>query len=78
VEPGRFGLDFRCGTSGLSAADFRVRLDFRVRREDAMDEDFETPDFSEFINACAKQFCPWCGRAMGLNPMGRPRVFCSI
>jgi predicted nucleic acid-binding Zn ribbon protein len=42
-----------------------------------MDENFETPDLSEFLASCAKQFCPWCGKPMGRNPMGRPRVFCS-
>ncbi|MGO5160533.1 MULTISPECIES: hypothetical protein [unclassified Bilifractor] len=42
-----------------------------------MDENFETTDLSEFIDSCAKQFCPWCGMPMGRNPMGRPRVFCS-
>ena len=45
--------------------------------EGVMDENFETPDLSEFLSSCAKQFCPWCGKPMGRNPMGRPRVFCS-
>ena len=45
--------------------------------EGVMDESFETPDISEFLASCAKQFCPWCGKPMGRNPMGRPRVFCS-
>ena len=39
--------------------------------------DFETPDITEFINACAKQFCPWCGEPVERNAMGRPRAFCS-
>jgi endogenous inhibitor of DNA gyrase (YacG/DUF329 family) len=73
----RLASEFRHGIQSLNRSDFRVRLDFRVREEGVMDENFETTDLSEFIDSCAKQFCPWCGMPMGRNPMGRPRVFCS-
>jgi endogenous inhibitor of DNA gyrase (YacG/DUF329 family) len=42
-----------------------------------MAEDFETPDLSEFLAACSKEFCPWCGKPMERNLWGRPRIFCS-
>ena len=39
--------------------------------------DYENPDFSDFVSACAKQFCPWCGSAVVANHMGRKKKFCS-
>lgn len=42
-----------------------------------MNSDFGTSDLTEFVAACSKEFCPWCGKPMGRNPMGRPRIFCS-
>jgi endogenous inhibitor of DNA gyrase (YacG/DUF329 family) len=56
---------------------FEYVLTFEYVREGVMDDDFETPDISDFLASCAKQFCPWCGKPMSRNPMGRPRVFCS-
>ena len=40
-------------------------------------QDFETPDISEFIEACAKRFCPECGNPIIRNQTGRPKSFCS-
>ena len=51
-----------------------ARQTFEYVREDVMDDDFETPDISDFLASCAKQFCPWCGKPMGRNPMGRLRM----
>ena len=31
----------------------------------------EDQDLSSFLAACAKQFCPWCGTAVGRNANGR-------
>ena len=42
-----------------------------------MDQEFETPDLSEFIAACAKAFCPECGKPIVQNSNGRPKSFCS-
>jgi len=43
-----------------------------------MQQAYDDPDMDEFIAACAKQFCPWCGKAMTpVKKRGRPRAFCS-
>lgn len=38
---------------------------------------YEDPDVSEFIAACTKRFCPWCGEPVMENRMGRNKKFCS-
>jgi hypothetical protein len=43
----------------------------------AMEQEFDSPDLSEFIAACAKRFCPECGKPIEPNRTGRPRSFCS-
>lgn len=42
-----------------------------------MDQEYESPDLSEFIAACAKAFCPECGKLIVQNKNGRPKSFCS-
>ena len=42
-----------------------------------MQQEFDSPDLSEFIAACAKRFCPECGKPIEPNRIGRPRSFCS-
>ena len=37
----------------------------------------EKADLEEFIAACAKQFCPWCGAPVIPNVRGRKKKFCS-
>ena len=38
---------------------------------------YEDPDIGEFISACTKQFCPWCGSPVTRNHIGRKKKFCS-
>ena len=38
---------------------------------------YEDPDVSEFIAACTKRFCPWCGESVMENRMGRKKKFFS-
>ena len=42
-----------------------------------MQQTYDSPDFSEFIAACAKRFCPECGEPLEQNNNGRPRRYCS-
>jgi predicted nucleic acid-binding Zn ribbon protein len=42
-----------------------------------MEREFDSQDLSEFIAACAKCFCPECGKPVMQNKTGRPRSFCS-
>jgi endogenous inhibitor of DNA gyrase (YacG/DUF329 family) len=42
-----------------------------------MQQEYDSPDISEFIAACAKRFCPECGKAVEPNKNGRPKSFCS-
>ncbi|MCH4067240.1 MAG: DUF2116 family Zn-ribbon domain-containing protein [Lachnospiraceae bacterium] len=62
----------------FSAFDFPFRGHSRVSwTGGAMEQDFDSPDISEFIAACAKRFCPECGKPIEPNKTGRPRSFCS-
>ena len=39
---------------------------------DFFDDDFETPDISEFLDSVSKRFCPECGKPMTAGrPTGR-------
>ncbi len=42
-----------------------------------MQQDFVDESITEFIESCAKQFCPWCGTPVSRNRTGRPKKFCS-
>ncbi len=42
-----------------------------------MQTGYEDPDIGEFLAACSKRFCPWCGAPVEENRMGRKRRFCS-
>ncbi len=42
-----------------------------------MKQIFEDDDIRDFLDNCAKQFCPWCGRPVTRNHTGRPKKFCS-
>ncbi len=42
-----------------------------------MQPDFIDEDIGEFLESCAKQFCPWCGAPVTRNSNGRPKKFCS-
>ena len=42
-----------------------------------MQIEYDDPDISEFLAACTKQFCPWCGQPVMANHMGRKKKFCS-
>ena len=42
-----------------------------------MQIEYDDPDISEFLAACTKQFCPWCGQPVVANHMGRKKKFCS-
>ena len=44
---------------------------------DFFDDDFETPDISEFLDSVSKRFCPECGKPVADSDFGRQRVFCS-
>ena len=42
-----------------------------------MQIEYEDLDMSDFINGCAKRFCPWCGTPVIENHTGRKKKFCS-
>lgn len=47
-------------------------------QQDFFDEDFVTPDISEFLDSVSKRFCPECGKpVLDTDSPGRQRVFCS-
>jgi hypothetical protein len=46
-------------------------LDFRVREEDAMDENFETPDLSEFLDVLREAVLPVVRQADGTESDGQ-------
>ena len=48
-----------------------------VPRRDSMQIEYDDPDVSEFLAACTKRFCPWCGAPIVPNRMGRKKKFCS-
>ena len=38
--------------------------------------DFEEQDLNEFISACAKRFCPHCGKPIEPSGTGRTKIYC--
>ncbi len=48
-----------------------------VPRRAAMQIEYEDQNISEFISACTKRFCPWCGAPVMENRTGRKKKFCS-
>ena len=42
-----------------------------------MQIEYDDPDISEFLAACTKQFCPWCGAPVVAKRMGWKKKFCS-
>ena len=42
-----------------------------------MQIEYDDPDISEFLAACTKQVCPWCGQPVVAYHMGRKKKFCS-
>ena len=46
-------------------------------KEASMQIEYDDPDLSEFLAACTKRFCPWCGEPVVANRIGRKKKFCS-
>ncbi len=42
-----------------------------------MQQNYMDENISDFLENCAKQFCPWCGMPVTRNRTGRPKKFCS-
>ncbi len=55
----------------------RRRLGKIRAKEDNMQTDYDDPDLGEFLAACSKRFCPWCGEPVAANRIGRKKKFCS-
>ena len=39
--------------------------------------EYNEMDIEDFIEDCAKQFCPYCGNGIVQKPKGRRKIFCS-
>jgi predicted nucleic acid-binding Zn ribbon protein len=42
-----------------------------------MEQEYPEMDIEEFIEGCAKRFCPMCGVAIVQKRRGRKKKFCS-